>query len=52
MSNLIDIQTQIQKLQKQASEIKAREFDTTVRDILAKMEAFGISIKDIQIAAS
>ena len=52
MSNLIDIQTQIQKLQKQASEIKAREFDTTVRDILAKMEAFGISIKDIQTAAS
>lgn len=52
MSNLIDIQTQIQKLQKQASEIKAREFDATVRDILAKMEAFGISIKDIQAASS
>lgn len=51
MSNLIDIQTQIQKLQKQASEIKAREFDTTLRDILAKMEAFGISIKDIQAAS-
>jgi DNA-binding protein H-NS len=50
MSNLIDIQTQIQKLQKQASEIKAREFDATVRDILAKMEAFGISVKDLQIA--
>jgi DNA-binding protein H-NS len=48
MSNLIDIQTQIQKLQKQASEIKDREFDATVRDILAKMEAFGISIKDLQ----
>lgn len=52
MSNLIDIQSQIQKLQKQASEIKAREFDTTLRDILAKMEAFGISIKDIQAASS
>ena len=52
MSNLIDIQTQIQKLQKQASEIKAREFDATVRDIQAKMEAFGISIKDIQAASS
>ncbi len=51
MSNLIDIQTQIQKLQKQASEIKAREFDATLRDILAKMEAFGISIKDLQAAA-
>ena len=51
MSNLIDIQTQIQKLQKQASEIKAREFDATLRDILAKMDAFGISIKDLQSAA-
>ena len=51
MSNLIDIQTQIQKLQKQASEIKAREFDATLRDILAKMDAFGISIKDLQAAS-
>ncbi|MGI9132786.1 MAG: H-NS family nucleoid-associated regulatory protein [Rhodoferax sp.] len=51
MSNLIDIQTQIQKLQKQASEIKAREFDATVRDILAKMQAFGITLKDLQAAS-
>ncbi len=51
MSNLMDIQSQIQKLQKQASEIKAREFDTTVRDILGKMEAFGISLKDLQAAS-
>lgn len=51
MSNLIDIQSQIQKLQKQASEIRAREFDTTVRDILGKMEAFGISMKDLQTAS-
>lgn len=52
MSNLIDIQSQIQKLQKQASEIKAKEFDATVRDILAKMEAFGISVKDLQSAST
>lgn len=52
MSNLIDIQTQIQKLQKQASEIRAREFDTTLADILAKMDAFGISIKDLQVATA
>lgn len=52
MSNLIDIQSQIHKLQKQASEIKAREFDTTVRDILSKMEAFGISVKDLQTAST
>lgn len=50
MSNLIDIQSQIQKLQKQAADIRAREFDVTVRDILVKMEAFGITIKDLQAA--
>lgn len=48
MSNLIDIQSQIEKLQKQASEIKAREFDKTVQEIRAKMEAFGITAKDLQ----
>jgi DNA-binding protein H-NS len=52
MSNLIDIQSQIEKLQKQASDIRAREFDKTVLDIVAKMLAFGITIKDIQSASS
>lgn len=51
MSNLIDLQIQIQKLQKQASEIKAREFDKTVQDILVKMQAFGITTKHLQAAA-
>lgn len=50
MSNLIDIQSQIEKLQKQASEIKAKELNSTVQDILAKMQAFGITIKDLQSA--
>lgn len=48
MSNLIEIQSQIEKLQKQAGEIKAREFDKTVQEILAKMNAFGITLKDLQ----
>nr|WP_315463768.1 H-NS histone family protein [uncultured Rhodoferax sp.] len=48
MSNLIDIQSQIEKLQKQANEIKAKEFANTVQDILAKMQAFGITVKDLQ----
>ena len=48
MSNLIEIQSQIEKLQKQASEIKAREFDKTVQEILAKMQAYGITLKDLQ----
>jgi DNA-binding protein H-NS len=50
VSNLIDIQTQIEKLQKQANEIKAKEFNGTVQDILAKMQAFGITLKDLQSA--
>jgi DNA-binding protein H-NS len=48
MSDLLDIQNQIEKLQKQAAEIKSREFDKTVREILAKMQAFGITVKDLQ----
>lgn len=48
MNNLIDIQSQIEKLQKQANEIKAKEFNATVQDILAKMQAFGITVKDLQ----
>ncbi len=50
MSNLIDLQSQIEKLQKQANEIKAKEFSSTVQEILAKMQAFGITVKDLQSA--
>jgi DNA-binding protein H-NS len=50
VSNLIDIQSQIEKLQKQANEIKAKEFGGTVQDILEKMQAFGITLKDLQNA--
>jgi len=48
LSSLIDIQSQIEKLQKQADDIKAKEFDSTVQDILVKMQAFGITLKDLQ----
>ena len=48
MSNLVDIQSQIEKLQKQASDIKTKEFAATVKEIQAKMQAFGITVKDIQ----
>ena len=47
MSNLMEIQSQIDKLQKQATEIKGREFGKTVQEILAKMQAFGITLKDL-----
>ena len=50
MSNLIEIQSQIQKLQKQAADIKTKEFDKTLQDVLAKMQAFGITLKDVQQA--
>ena len=47
MSNLMELQGQIEKLQKQANDIKAREFDKTVSEIKAQMLAFGISVKDL-----
>jgi len=49
MGNLIDIQSQIEKLQKQAAELRTREFDKTVQEIRAKMQAFGITVKDLQL---
>jgi DNA-binding protein H-NS len=48
VNNLIDIQSQIEKLQKQANEIKAKDFQSTVQEILLKMQAFGITVKDLQ----
>ena len=48
MTKLIELQSQIDKLQKEAAAIKAKEFDSTVRDILAKMSAFGITMKDLK----
>ena len=48
MGNLIDIQSQIEKLQKQANDIKSKEFTATVHEIQAKMQAFGITVKDLQ----
>ena len=44
----MELQTQIGLLQKQATELKARDFDKTVQDIRDKMAVFGITIKDIQ----
>ncbi len=52
MGNLIDIQSQIEKLQKQANDIKAKEFHRTVQEIVATMRAFGITAKDLQAAST
>ena len=48
MTKLLDIQSQIEKHQKQANEIKAKDFHATVKDIISKMQAFGITVKDLQ----
>lgn len=48
MSKLIDLQSQIDKLQRQAAEIRSKEFSSTVADILQLMSAYGITIKDLQ----
>ena len=44
----MELQTQIELLQKQATELKVRDFDKTVLDIREKMAVFGITVKDIQ----
>jgi len=51
MNNLIEIQNQIAKLQKQADEIRAQEFDKGVQEILAKMAAYGVTVKDLEPAS-
>ena len=51
MTNLIDIQAQIEALKKQAEAIRSKEFASTVADIRAKMAAFGITVKDLQSPA-
>jgi len=50
MNNLIEIQSQIEKLQKKAIEIKKREFTKAVKEIRSMMTAFGITLKDLQPA--
>ena len=50
-TSLIEIQTQIEKLKQQEADIKARDFDATVAEILAKMQAFNITVKHLQQAA-
>lgn len=48
MSDLMTIQNQIEKLQKQAAVIKSREYETTIKDIRSKMQAFGITLNDLR----
>jgi len=50
MANLMDIQQQIAKLQQQATDLRAKEFDITVAEIKRLMAAYGITVKDLQRA--
>ncbi|GAB4396827.1 MAG: T3SS protein BprA [Rhodoferax sp.] len=52
IASLQDIQNQIAALQKQAEEIKAREFNNAIADILSKMDALGITLQDLENARS
>lgn len=52
MSDLISISKQIEKLQREAADIKKRDFQATVHDILQTMQAYGITVKDLQSAPS
>jgi len=52
MESLIEIQSRIAKLEQQAGAIRVREFDSTMKDILTKMNAFGITVKDLQAKMS
>lgn len=46
-SKLIEIQSQIAALQKQADELRAQDFDKAVQEILEKMTVYGITLKDL-----
>ena len=48
MTTLSEIQAQIKQLQAKEAEFKAKEFDTTLQDIVAKMEVFCISLSDLR----
>lgn len=50
MKSLIDLQNEIDSLQRQASEIRAKEKDRTVQEIIGLMKAFGISHSDLRHA--
>jgi DNA-binding protein H-NS len=50
MKNLVAIQAQIEDLQKQAAELRQKEFRKTLSEIVALMRAFGISLDDVRDA--
>jgi DNA-binding protein H-NS len=50
MKSLVQLQTEIQTLQKQAADLRTREYDRTVKDIVQQMAAFGITLAVLKVA--
>jgi DNA-binding protein H-NS len=50
MKSLVELQTEIQSLQKQAATLKTREFAKTVTEIVRTMQAFGITLGQLKAA--
>lgn len=48
MTTLSEIQAQIKHLQAKEAEIKAKELNAALQDIVEKMQAFGISLSDLR----
>ena len=47
MSGLTELQNQIDKLQQKVAEIKRRDFEKVVSEIVVNMQAYGISVSDL-----
>ena len=50
MKSLVDLQAQIEALQKEAAVVRSREYKKTVGQILALMKAFGITFEELRRA--
>jgi len=50
LKSLVDLQTQIEALQKEAAVVRSREYKKTVTQILALMRAFGITFEELRRA--
>jgi DNA-binding protein H-NS len=50
MKSLVQLQSEIQSLQQQAADLRTREFDRTITEIVAQMAAFGITLGQIKDA--
>jgi DNA-binding protein H-NS len=49
MNELVQLQNLIKTLQKEAADLKARDFNATVKEIQLTMQLFGITAKDLHM---